>query len=418
MKIGKLWLTLGTLISVVVLVVGVSAIQSAQAQGPAPILPTPAPANPLARLGGLLGNVSANLAAADPETQIMHSVYSQVNPSVVSITVRMPNGTNNLMPPFSPFNQQGVQPYSYAAGSGFVYDTAGHIVTNAHVVDGADQIEITFSDGTMMHATLVGIDRDSDIAVIKANGNISHYQPVPLADSNSVQVGDLAIAIGNPFEEAGTMTKGIVSGLHRTVDGLTQAANSNGTFTIPDAIQTDAAVNPGNSGGPLLNAQGQVIGVNEQIASQVRQSSGVSFAIPANIVKLAADQLIKNGKVQHTWLGIAGTPLTLDLNDALHLNENTHGVYVSSVQQGSPAFKAGLQAGNQTSQVDGQPVMLGGDVIIAVDKQPVKTFDDLTSYLFLNTHVGQTITLTILRNGKQQDVSVTLAARPQAGPQA
>jgi 2-alkenal reductase len=404
------------IVSMVVLVAGISAVESAQAQGPAVATPVPAtaPINLLKQFtSSLIGN--GGTTTVDPETQILRDVYTRVNPSVVSITVRMPNTTTSLN---SRFGQQGLQPYAYAAGSGFVYDTAGHIVTNAHVVDGADQIEVTFSDGTMMHAKLTGMDRDSDIAVIQAEGDTSHYQPVPLADSNGVQVGDLAIAIGNPFEQSGTMTRGIVSGLHRPVDALTQAADGNGTYTIPDAIQTDAAINPGNSGGPLLNADGQVIGVNEQIESQVSQSSGVSFAIPSDIVKLSAETLIKNGKIDHSWLGIAGTTLTLDLNEALNLPTETRGVYVSNVQANSPASTAGLQAGSRTIQFQGQPVAAGGDVIIAIDKQPVKAFDDLTSYLFLHTQVGQKVTLTVLRNGKQQDISVTLNARPQAVPKA
>src|SRR5262249_15569831 len=158
------------------------------------------------------------------------------------------------------------------------------IVTNAHVVDGADRIEITFSDGNQMFAKLVGIDEDADIAVIKAQGNTSAYAPLTIANSDNVQVGDRAVAIGNPFERSGTMTQGIVSGLHRSVDGIASAGNGQ-SYQIPDAIQTDAALNPGNSGGPLLDSNADVIGVNEQIASDVRQSSGVSFSIPSNLVK-------------------------------------------------------------------------------------------------------------------------------------
>jgi S1-C subfamily serine protease len=404
MNMRKLVITFGLIVSMVVLAAGISAVESAQAQGPAVATPvaTTSPINFFKQLTSkLMGNAAGGTTPVDPETQILRDVYNRVNPSVVSITVRM---ANNATAPTSPFGQQGLQPYAYAAGSGFMYDTAGHIVTNAHV--------------TMMHAKLTGMDRDSDIAVIQAQGDTSHYQPVPLANSDEVQVGDLAIAIGNPFEQSGTMTRGIISGLHRPVDALTQAPNGNGSYTIPDAIQTDAAINPGNSGGPLLNADGQVIGVNEQIESQVRQSSGVSFAIPSNIVKLSADALIKDGKIDHSWLGIAGTTLTLDLNEALQLPSETHGVYVSDVQADSPASQAGLVAGNRTIQYQGQQLAAGGDVIIAIDKQTVKTFEDLTSYLFLHTQVGQKVTLTVLRNGKQQDLSVTLAARPQAVPKA
>jgi len=270
-------------------------------------------------------------AQADSETQLLRDVYARVNPSVVSITVRIPRGAN--IPDSAVPDQQGSQPYAYAAGSGFIVDNQGHIVTNAHVVAGTDKVEITFSDDTMMRATIVGIDLDSDLAVIKADSDTSKYKPLTLADSDALTVGDRAIAIGNPFGRAGTMTQGVVSGLHRTVSGIAQA-NNGGQYQIPDAIQTDAALNPGNSGGPLLDWQGNVIGVNEQIASEVRQSSGVSFAIPSNLVKLITEQLISNGKVEHSWLGIAGGDLSLDINEALKLPANQRGAYVSNVQAG------------------------------------------------------------------------------------
>jgi 2-alkenal reductase len=282
-------------------------------------------------------------------------------------------------------------------------------------VSGTDQIEVTFSDDTTMHAKIVGVDLDSDLAVIQAEGDTSRYAPLALADSGAVAVGDRAIAIGNPFQRSGTMTQGIVSGLHRSVDGLAQASGG-GTYLIPDAIQTDAALNPGNSGGPLLNDLGQVIGVNEQIESQVRQSSGVSFAIPSNLVKQVVDTLIKNGKIDHTWLGISGVSLDLDLNEALKLPANTRGAYVTGVQTSSPAAKAGLKAGvdSNTVQVSGNDVPVGGDIITAVDGQTVQHFDDLSAYLFTKTKIGQSITLTVLRNGKTQDIKVTLVARPHA----
>ncbi len=350
----------------------------------------------------------------DGESDLLKSIYQQVNPSVVSINVRIPTtgpGASDLQPSGGQNGLPGQQqPYQYAAGSGFVYDNAGHIVTNAHVVAGTDQVEVTFSDDTMMHAKIVGIDNDSDLAVIQVQGDFSKYKPLELANSDQIVVGDRAIAIGNPFEEAGTMTQGIVSGVHRSVLGLAQTQQ--GAYTIPDAIQTDAALNPGNSGGPLLNNLGQVIGVNEQIASEVRQSSGVSFAIPSNLTKMVADALIKDGKVEHSWLGISGTSLVLDINEAMKLDPNQHGVLVSTVDPGSPAADAGLKGGNQTTTISGQRSILGGDVIIAVDGQTLNHFDDLVSYLFTKTKVGQNITLTVLRNGEKQDLKVTLAARP------
>jgi len=359
---------------------------------------------------------------ADNETDLLRQLYERVSPSVVSINVRLPQTANsNGVTP----NQRGGQgngqanpgAYAYAAGSGFVYDNQGHLVTNAHVVEGADRIEITFPDGTQMHATVVGIDPDSDLAVIKADGDISKYTPLPLANSDELKVGDRAIAIGNPFEQAGTMTQGIVSGLKRSVSGLGDAGQGQ-SYLIPNAIQTDAALNPGNSGGPLLNNNGAVIGVNEQIASEVRQSSGVSFAIPSNLVKQVAEVLIKDGKISHPWLGIISGSLSLDMTEALKLPANTHGAYVMTVSPGSPAEQAGLkgaQSSRQTVAADPSVVPAGGDVIVAIDKQPVKTFDDVLAYVFDNTKVGQQITITVLRDGKQTDLQLTLGARPHSG---
>jgi S1-C subfamily serine protease len=350
---------------------------------------------------------------ADSETELLRGIYAKVNPSVVSIDVRIPNtaGTTNDLIPQDGSLQGAQQPFAYAAGSGFLYDTQGHIVTNAHVVQGTDTIEVTFSDDTQMRAKIVGIDLDSDIAVIKVEGNVSKYQPLELANSDELVVGDRAVAIGNPFQEAGTMTTGIISGLHRSVIGLNSSAT--GSYTIPDAIQTDAAVNPGNSGGPLLNSEGKVIGVNEQIASTVRQSSGVSFAIPSNLTKLVADALIKDGKVEYAWLGISGTSLGLEVNEAMRLATDTRGILVGTVEPGSPAAKGGLKGGTNTVTINGQRVAIGGDVIVALNGQPVKHFEDLASYIFSKVRPGDSITVTVLRNGQQHDLSVTLAPRPR-----
>jgi len=371
---------------------------------------------------------SQSAIVADSETDLLRQLYERVNPSVVSINVRIPqtaSGTG-LVPrqrgnqgnpnnPNDPNSQANPGAFAYAAGSGFVYDNQGHLVTNAHVVEGVDRIEITFPDGTQMHATVVGVDADSDLAVIKAEGDISKYAPLTLANSDTLRVGDRAIAIGNPFEQAGTMTQGIVSGLKRSVSGLGDAGQGQ-TYLIPNAIQTDAALNPGNSGGPLLNNNGEVIGVNEQIASQVRQSSGVSFAIPSNLVKQVVETLIKDGKIVHPWLGISGGSLSLDTNDALKLPANTHGAYVMTVQPGSPADKAGLKGAATTQTIaDPSVVPAGGDIIVAIDKQPVKSFDDVLAYVFDNTKVGQQITVTVLRNGQQTDLQLTLGARPHNG---
>jgi 2-alkenal reductase len=345
----------------------------------------------------------------DLQTQILHAVYAKVNPSVVSITVRVPasaSATIPIVPRRNGQTQPQQQQYQYAAGSGWVYDSNGHIVTNAHVVQDADQVTVTFSDGAQFRATIVGIDADSDLAVIKVEGDASKYAPLTLADSDKVQVGDRAIAIGNPFERAGTLTHGIVSATGRSVQGAV------GNYVIPNAIQTDAAINPGNSGGPLLNANGEVIGVNQQIAAEVRQASGVAFAIPSNLVKTVADTLIKDGKITHSYLGIGGGTVTLDIIEAMKLPNTTRGAYVNQVTANSPAAKAGLRAGTVTENTDAGSVLLGGDIIIKVDDQAVRSFEDLTGYLYMKTMPGQTVKLTVLRDGKETVLSVTLAARP------
>jgi 2-alkenal reductase len=345
----------------------------------------------------------------DLQTQILHAVYAKVNPSVVSITVRVPasaSATIPIVPRRNGQTQPQQQQYQYAAGSGWVYDSNGHIVTNAHVVQDADQVTVTFSDGAQFRATIVGIDADSDLAVIKVEGDASKYAPLTLADSDKVQIGDRAIAIGNPFERAGTLTHGIVSATGRSVQGAA------GNYVIPNAIQTDAAINPGNSGGPLLNANGEVIGVNQQIAAEVRQASGVAFAIPSNLVKTVADTLIKDGKITHSYLGIGGGTVTLDIIEAMKLPNTTRGAYVNQVTANSPAAKAGLRAGTVTENTDAGSVLLGGDIIIKVDDQAVRSFEDLTGYLYMKTMPGQTVKLTVLRDGKETVLSVTLAARP------
>ncbi|MCC7448177.1 MAG: trypsin-like peptidase domain-containing protein [Anaerolineae bacterium] len=385
------------------IVIGVGLQGQAQlslGQGPV-VTATTQPAAPAGGTTGQQAGQPANTTVS-ATTLLMRDLYSRANPSVVSIRVRIPAGNR----PIVGDNGQGGQ-FQMAAGSGFVFDNQGNIVTNAHVVQGADRVEVTFSDGNIMSATIKGIDLDSDLAVIQVQGDFSKYAALPLGDSDAVQVGDVVIAIGNPFEQAGTMTHGIISALNRTVQGL--RTSGTGAFSIPGAIQTDAPLNPGNSGGPLINEFGQVIGVNEQIEAPAGQSSGISFAIPVNIVKKVAPALISNGKVDHPYVGISSTSLGLDLNQQLNLPANTRGALITSVSPNSPAAKAGLKAAN-VSQNSG--TISGGDVIVAVDKQPVQSSDDLISYLFNKTNVGQTVTLTVLRGGQQQDVQVTLAARP------
>jgi 2-alkenal reductase len=303
------------------------------------------------------------------------AIYERVNPSVVHIGV------------------------GGGQGSGFVYDRQGHIVTNNHVVAGAGQIAVAFADGRIVEAELVGTDPDSDLAVIKVDVPTEQLVPVTIADSDQLNVGQIVIAIGNPFGLSGTMTTGIISSLDRELDGA--------QYLIPDVIQTDAAINPGNSGGPLLDLQGHVIGVNSAIRSASNSSSGVGFAVPANIVQAVAPQLIATGSVSHPWLGIAGGTLSPNAIEELGLNGSTGGVIISSVVANGPAEAAGLRGGN------GQG--LGGDIITAIDGRRVQLFDDLLGYIVQHTTVGQTVTLEVLRDGNTITVPLTLGARPSSG---
>lgn len=375
-------------------------------QAPAFAEATPAP---------VTSGLSGDLLAAYQGT--LENVYTAVNPSVVNIRVVQKVDASSLdtsqIPGFPFFNlPQGSQPqqqYQSALGSGFVWDKEGHIVTNNHVVSGAEKIEVTFNDGTILPATLVGADPDSDLAVLKVSAAAGKLSPVQMGDSNAVKVGQLAIAIGNPFGLEGTMTTGIISAVGRS---LPADENSVQSYTIPDVIQTDAPINPGNSGGVLVDAEGKVLGVTSAIESPVRANAGIGFAIPSAIVKNVVPALIKDGKYVHSWLGISGTSLVPDLAKTMKLDEGQRGALVEEVLPNSPAEKAGLRGSSQQVTIDGQTAKVGGDVITAIDNQPIKGMDDLIAYLARSTKVDQKVTLTILRDGKRQTLNVTLAARP------
>jgi len=349
----------------------------------------------------------------------LEQVYTAVSPSVVNIRVVQQVSSSTTIPfeipgfPFfsMPQDQQPQQQYQNALGSGFVWDEAGHIVTNNHVVSGADKIEVTFSDGSIFPATLVGADPDSDLAVIKVESDSSLLQPVQLANSDEVKVGQMAIAIGNPFGLEGTMTTGIISAVGRSLPASEESTQS---YTIPDIIQTDAPINPGNSGGVLVNAEGNVIGVTSAIESPVRANAGIGFAIPANIVNQVVPSLINDGKYEHSWLGISGSTLIPDMATAMDLPADQRGVLIRDVFPNSPAEEAGLRGSAKQFSIDGVDVTVGGDVITAIDGQPLVKMEDLIAYLASDTTVGQKATLTILRDGKQQSVEVILAARPSS----
>jgi S1-C subfamily serine protease len=324
------------------------------------------------------------------------AIYQVVNPSVVNI--RVVQLASNSGP-----GQDSSTPSGEALGSGFVYDAEGHIVTNYHVVEGADKIEVTFSDGTVVPAEVVGSDPDSDLAVIKVDLPAG-ITPLTMGDSTKVEVGQLAIAIGNPYGLSGTMTAGIISAVGRSIPASETANGS--SYSIPDVIQTDAPINPGNSGGVLLNAEGQVIGVPSAIRSDSGANSGIGFAIPSATIEQVVPKLIAGGKVEHPWLGISGGSLTSDMVATLGLPEGTQGVLVASVLPDSPAEKAGLIA----ADVQGEQAK-AGDVITAVDGQKIIAMDELIAYL-AKSKVGQQLELSVLRDGKTIQVSVELAARP------
>ncbi|MFQ5595526.1 MAG: S1C family serine protease [Anaerolineae bacterium] len=320
------------------------------------------------------------LPGVGPES--LMALYDQTNPGVVNIRVQVTRG--------------GLA--GGGAGSGFILDNDGHIVTNNHVVADASRVVVVFYDGTEAEAEVIGTDGDSDLAIVRVDQLAEGAHPLPLGDSDQVRPGEWVIAIGNPFEFGGSMTVGIVSAIGRVIPSLT-------AFSIPQAIQTDAAINPGNSGGPLLDLQGEVVGVNAQIQSGgVRANAGVGFAIPSNIVKLVYPALIEKGTYYWPWLGVSGTKVDLTIMQANDL-DSQQGAYIHEVIADSPAAKAGLQG----SPSQDQPI--GGDVIIEADGKPVADFNDLLIDVAFKKP-GDKMDLTILRNGRPQEVSVILARRP------
>jgi S1-C subfamily serine protease len=325
------------------------------------------------------------------EDAVIIDLYKRVNPAVVSIV---------------DYVQQGDIVQAMGQGSGFVYDQEGHIITNAHVVQGADEVEVKFPDGTILKAKIIGEDLHSDLAVVKVDHLPGWITPLNLGNLDSVAVGQTVVAIGNPFGLGGTLTKGIVSALGRTIPALTP-------FSIPQSIQTDAPINPGNSGGPLLNLAGEVIGVNAQIETggQTNANSGVGFAIPVSIVRRVVPDLIQKGEHVWAWLGVRGGSVLPDLVSAMNLPVEK-GAYIANIEPGGPADKAGLRGATRNTTINGREISTGGDVIIAIDGQPVNSFEDILIYIALSTDPGQKVTLTIIRDGQQKEVLVTLEPRP------
>jgi 2-alkenal reductase len=403
---------------------GLSALEpsSASQGGPTSIPATPSPltagitpATPSAQPTAAPTPVAAadGQAALQAQQRALEELYTRVRPSVVQILVsgRVLRPDIEIPAPFRelpgfPFNQPDA-PREFrreGQGSGFVYDADGHIVTNNHVVEGAESIQVSFSDDTVITATLVGRDPFADLAVIKVPSLPSGVQPLPLGRSSDLRVGQIVVALGNPFGLPGSMTTGIISGLGRELPAGETA------FRLPGVIQTDAAINPGNSGGPLLNLEGQVIGVNTAIESPSGAFAGVGFAVPSDQVARVVPALIREGRYRYPWLGVELLTVTPDVARELGLKVE-QGALIGSVTSGGPAEKAGLKGGGTNREVHGQEVRSGGDVVTAVDGRPVKASDDVIQAVLAN-QVGDTLDLTILRDGAEQHVQVTLGERP------
>jgi 2-alkenal reductase len=323
------------------------------------------------------------------------SLFEQINPGVVAIRVLTEAGDG--------------------LGSGFVFDREGHIVTNYHVVEGQTNLEVDFPSGFKAHGVVVGLDPDSDLAVIKVQAPPDELFPLPLGDSSLVKVGQTVVAIGNPFGLSSSMTVGIVSAVGRTLQSIRTAPGGN-SYTAPEIIQTDAAINPGNSGGPLLNLSGEVIGVNRAIRTTNYTTDGeptnmgIGFAISSNIVQRVVPVLIRDGKYDYPYLGISSlSEITLIQQEALGLDRSV-GAYVTLVIPGGPADRAGLRAGTSETSIEG--LLAGGDLIIAVDGRPVQHFNDLIGYLFLNKSPDDSVVLTVYRDGKEVELTLTLGKRP------
>ena len=327
-------------------------------------------------------------------------IYSRAASGVVQITSTT-TATEN--PTLFPFEQAAPQ---QALGSGFVIDKAGHVVTNYHVIQGADQIEVSFSNQDRVRATLVGSDPSTDIAVLRVETSSRSLTPVPFGDSDSVRVGDPVVAIGNPFGLARTTTAGIVSAVQ---DRTITAPNG---YPIDHVIQTDAQINSGNSGGPLLNAQAEVIGVNSQIAPAQGSSGnvGIGFAVPSNTVKDVVAQLIATGKVDRPYLGVAGVTVDAELARTLRLPVDA-GVLLQSVVVGSPAERAGLRGGTTDVVVAGNGYSLGGDLLVAVAGRRVASVEDLRSEL-AGRDPGDRIRLAIYRGNERRTITATLGRQP------
>jgi S1-C subfamily serine protease len=379
---------------------GLSATRFLQTPTPAPVTVaptrTPVPdAGPTA-----IPEPTATPAPFEPantlEGQVV-DVYQRIGPAVVNITSRVIayDAFRNPVP------QEG-------SGSGFFYDGQGNIVTNYHVVENADELTVTMPDERSFAADIVGVDPSNDLAVIHIDAE-DLPEPLTLANSDGLTVGEFVVAIGNPFGQEGTLTVGVISGLGRTIQ------SPDGRF-IGEAIQTDAAINPGNSGGPLLNLRGELIGVNSQMISPSGASAGIGFAVPSNTVQRVVPQLIATGHYVHPWLGVRTLSLSEGIADTLREAgaevSVDSGLLVIEAVAGAPAAQVGIRGGDRTVSVGNFEIPVGGDIIVAINGESVTNFEELTVYLETQTEAGEMVQVTFVRAGQEQTVDVTLAARP------
>jgi S1-C subfamily serine protease len=358
-------------------------------------------------LGGLAGSGFMYMQFQDQVDSLEHRVESNTNTRFVYI-----NGSQGTFAPLYEEVDESVVIVNAAGneasqGSGFIYNESGYIVTNEHVVDEADRVNVRFTDGSTREAQMVGEDPYTDLAVLKVSKR--NLDPLPLADSNDVRPGQRAIAMGAPFGLDNSITVGYVSQVGRSLP--VQEIGLEG-FRIRDVIQTDAAINPGNSGGPLLNSQGEVIGVNTAIETETGTFSGIGFAVPSNTVERVVPQMINRGEARHPWIGIRGLSMNEELADAMDTNQ-TSGFLVMNTSIGGPAERAGLRGGNTTEKINGINYRVGGDIIVAIDGQEMQGYQDIITFLARKASVGEDVTVTVLRDGERVDIPLVLEDRPE-----
>ena len=340
-------------------------------------------------------NKFENLKLLKAKAFQLNTIYSTSLPSIVHIKVRQ------TVPGFFQNQERTGQ------GSGFIWDTEGNIVTNYHVVASASIVDVEFADGSQYSASVIGLDPNSDLAIIKVNPKGKILTPLNLGDSTNVKVGNHTIVIGSPFGQEFSMSTGIVSAIKRTVP------SQNAMFSIPNVIQTDAAINPGNSGGPLLDIEGNVIGINSQIISRSGGNQGIGFAIPINSVKKIIPTLIKGERFEYPYIGITGMDLNTNLKKALEIDSEIKGVMIVDVVKGSPADLGGLLGYTGTVSDNDNSYPSGGDILTAINTIPIKSMSDLLTLLFSDYSPGDSVTFTILRDSSSFDLDITLISRPQ-----